>query len=217
MKKFLLIISLISMTICGNEIRKMVNQIASQIGEMEKRLKKAPTGIKSKFHPVVSKGYEYYAQRLAIIYNPGIMDDYFEEFLRDIIPTYIQDADYEQKKKISKLLSLSEFSAFNKILVPKVLFKKASSSNKMSFIAIMSEKNYDSTDFLFLVMNSNIELANEYYIKTKSHRVLFWGSSEEYLDVRPRYLTRDDLEYLFNFLQISIFTRAKAILNALHS
>ena len=81
----------------------------------------------------------------------------------------------------------------------------------------MSEKNYDSTDFLFLVMNSNIELANEYYIKTKSHRVLFWGSSEEYLDVRPRYLTRDDLEYLFNFLQISIFTRAKAILNALHS
>ena len=124
MKKFLLIISLISMTICGNEIRKMVNQIASQIGEMEKRLKKAPTGIKSKFHPVVSKGYEYYAQRLAIIYNPGIMDDYFEEFLRDIIPTYIQDADYEQKKKFQNYFLYLNFQLLIKFLFLKFYLKK---------------------------------------------------------------------------------------------
>ena len=216
MKKLLLIISLISITLCGNEIRKMVNQIASQIGEMKRRLEKAPVGPKSKFRPVVSRGYEYYAHTLVTIYNPAIMEDCFDDYLRDIVPAYIQGADATQKEKIKKLISLSEFSAFNKILVPKVLFKKGSSSNNMGFLAIMSEKNTDTIDFLFLIMSSNFKLADEYYVAVKSNRVLFWGSSAEYLIAKPRALTEDDLEYLFNFLQICMFSRAQVILNALN-
>ena len=216
MKKLLLIISLISMTLCGNEIRKMVNQIASQIGEMKRRLEKAPNGVKSKFRPVVNRGYDYYAHTLVTIYNPAIMDDCFDDYLKDVVPAYIDGADYEQKKKILNLISLSEFTPFNKILSPKILFKKGSSSNNMGFLAIMIEKSYDTTDFLFLKMSSNFKLADEYFVATKSNRVLFWGSTEEVLIARPRSLTEDDLEYLFNFLQICMFTRAQVILNALH-
>ena len=80
----------------------------------------------------------------------------------------------------------------------------------------MSEKNTDTIDFLFLIMSSNFKLADEYYVAVKSNRVLFWGSSAEYLIAKPRALTEDDLEYLFNFLQICMFSRAQVILNALN-
>jgi hypothetical protein len=102
MKKLLLIISLTSITLCGNEIRKMVNQIASQIGEMKRRLEKAPNGVKSKFRPVVNRGYDYYAHTLVTIYNPAIMDDCFDDYLKDVVPAYIDGADYEQKNAKEK-------------------------------------------------------------------------------------------------------------------
>ena len=216
MKKYLLFLSLITYSLCGKEILKMVNAIGSEIRELKKRLEKSPVGEKSKFRPVVSRGYDHYSHTLQVIYNPGIFDDCFDDFLRDIVPYYITGIDSTQRKKVLDLVSLSDFSPFNKILVPKVLFKKGSSSNEMGFFSFMSEKNVDTVDFLFLTMNSSFKLADEYFVATRSKRVLFWGSSEEYLIARPRALTMDDLEYLFNFMQICLFSRAQVILNAIH-
>ena len=74
-------------------------------------------------------------------------------------------------------------------------------------------KNSYTIDFLFLIMSSNFKLTDEYFVATKSSRVLFWGSSEEFL-VRLRALTEEDLEYLFNFLKICMLSREQVILNA---
>ena len=60
------------------------------LGKMKERLEKAPKGIKSKYHPIINKGYEFYSHTLQTIYNPKIMDDAFNEYLKDIIPTYFK-------------------------------------------------------------------------------------------------------------------------------
>ena len=79
----------------------------------------------------------------------------------------------------------------------------------------MSEKNADTIDLLFLIMESNFNLGKDYFIVTKSNRVLFWGSKEEKIVTKPRFLTMDDLDYLFNFLQICMFSRVNKILKAI--
>ena len=80
------------------------------------------------------------------------------------------------------LLSLSEFTPFNKIVEDIVLFKKGEST----------------IDLLFLIMESNFNLGKDYFIVTKSNRVLFLGSKEEKIITIPRFLTMDDLDYFFN-------------------
>jgi hypothetical protein len=215
MKKLIIIISLISLTICGKEIKKMVTLISGNLGKMKERLEKAPKGIKSKYHPIINKGYEFYSHTLQTIYNPKIMDDTFNEYLKDIIPTYFKNVDKKIRDNIIHLISLAEFTPFNNIFIPKFLFKKGESKNKGLFIAVMSEKNTDTIDLLFLIMESNFNLGKDYFIATKSNRILFWGSTKEIIVSKPRFLTMDDLDYLFNFLQICMFSRVKKILNAI--
>ena len=60
-------------------------------------------------------------------------------------------------------------------------------------------------------------LGKDYYIATKSNNILFWGSKEDKIVSKPKFLTMDDLDYLFNFLQICMFTRVKKILNAINA
>ena len=215
MKKLIIIISLISFTLCGKEIKKLIASISANLGKMKAKLEKAPEGIKSKYRPIVNKGYEYYSHTLQTIYNPKIMDDTFKEYLKDVIPTYFKNVDKKIRSDIIDLLSVSEFTPFNKIIVDKVLFKKGESKNKGLFIAVMSEKNADTIDLLFLIMESNFNLGKDYFIVTKSNRVLFWGSKEEKIVTKPRFLTMDDLDYLFNFLQICMFSRVNKILKAI--
>ena len=68
----------------------------------------------------------------------------------------------------------------------------------------MSEKNADTIDLLFLIMESNFNLGKDYFIVTKSNRVLFLGSKEEKIVTKPRFLIMDDLGYLFNYLFLEL-------------
>ena len=61
---------------------------------------------------------------------------------------------------------MSEFTLFNKIVVDIVLFIKGESKNKSLFITVMSEKNTDTIDLLFLIMESNFNLGNKNSILT---------------------------------------------------
>ena len=216
MKKIFLIISLITFTICGKEIKKMITSISGKLLEMKKRLEKAPNGIKSKYHPIISKGYDYYSHTLQTIYNPKIMDDTFKEYLKDIIPTYFKNVDKKTRNDIIDLISLSEFTPFNKIFLPKFLFKKNNSKNKGLFIVVMCERNSDSIDILYLIMDANFNLGKDYYIATKSNNILFWGSKEDKIIKKPEFLPMNELEYLFNLLQIRISIRAKTIMNSIN-
>ena len=92
------------------------------------------------------------------------------------------------KSDIINLLSLSEFTPFNKIVVDIVLFIKGEST----------------IDLLFLIMESNFNLGKDYFIVTKSNRVLFLGSKEEKIVTKPRFLTMDDLDYFFNYLFLEL-------------
>ena len=86
--------------------------------------------------------------------------------------------------------------------------------NKGRFFVGLSEKrNDDSVDFLFLNVRTSFQLAPDVFLATRSDRTLFWGSSEQYLITRPRFLTMDQAEKLFTFFQISMFQSAEKILN----
>ncbi len=99
---------------------------------------------------------------------------------------------------------MSEFTLFNKIVVDIVLFIKGESKNKSLFITVMSEKNTDTIDLLFLIMESNFNLGKDYFIVTKSNRVLFLGSKEEKIITKQRFLNMDDLDYFFNYLFLEL-------------
>ncbi len=68
----------------------------------------------------------------------------------------------------------------------------------------MSEKKSVTVDLLFLIVESNFNLGKDYFIVTKSNRVLFLGSKEEKIITKPRFLTMDDLDYFFNYLFIEL-------------
>ena len=61
---------------------------------------------------------------------------------------------------------MSEFTLFNKIVVDIVLFIKGESKNKSLFITVMNEKNTDTIDLFFLIMESNFNLGNKNSILT---------------------------------------------------
>ncbi len=68
----------------------------------------------------------------------------------------------------------------------------------------MSEKKSVTVDLLFLIVESNCNVGKDYFIVTKSNRVLFLGSKEEKIITKPRFLTMDDLDYFFNYLFIEL-------------
>ena len=48
-------------------------------------------------------------------------------------------------------------------------------------------------------MESNFNIGKDYFIVTKSNRVLFLGSKEEKIIAVPRFLIMNDLDYFFNY------------------
>ena len=214
MKKIFLIISLITFTICGKEIKKMINLLSENILLIKQKLEKAPNEIKSKYYSLIQN--EYNPQTMIIIYNPKILEEVFKDYIKDIIPYYIQSADNKTKNDIIDLISELEFIPNNKIFIHKFLFKKGNSGNKSLFFAVMCEKNIDTYDFLFIYMAINLNFGKDYFIFTKSNNILFWGSKEDKIIKKPEFLPMNELEYLFNLLQIRISIRAKTIMNSIN-
>ena len=213
MKKIFLIISLITFTICGKEIKKMINFLSENILLIKQKLEKAPNEIKLKYYSLIQNEHN---SQLQIIYNPAILEESFKDFIKDIIPYYIQSADNKTKNDIIDLISELEFIPNNKIFIHKFLFKKGNSGNKSLFFAVMCEKNNDTYDFLFIHMAINLNFGKDYFIFTKSNNILFWGSKEDKIIKKPEFLPMNELEFLFNLLQIPISIRAKAIFDYIY-
>ena len=213
MKKIFLIISLITFTICEKEIKKMINLLSENILLIKQKLEKAPNEIKSKYYSLIPNEHN---SQLQIIYNPGIFEESFKDFIKDIIPYYIPSADNKTKNDIIDLIFELEFIPKNKIFIHKFLFKKGNSGNKSLFFAVMCEKNIDTYDFLFIYMAINLNFGKDYFIFTKSNNILFWGSKEDKIIKKPEFLPMNELEYLFNLLQIPISIRAKTIFDLIY-
>ena len=213
MKKIFLIISLITFTICGKEMKKMINLLSENILLIKQKLEKAPNEIKSKYYSLIQN--EYNPQTMIIIYNPKILEEVFKDYIKDIIPYYIQSADNKTKNDIIDLIFELEFIPNNKIFIYKFLFKKVNSGNKSLFFVVICEKNIDTYDFLFIYMDINLNFGKDYYIATKSNNILFWGSKEDKIIKKPEFLPMNELEYLFNLLQIRISISSKVIMNSI--
>ena len=192
----------------------MINLLSENILLIKQKLEKAPNEIKSKYYSLIQN--EYNPQTMIIIYNPKILEEVFKDYIKDIIPYYIQSADNKTKNDIIDLISELEFIPNNKIFIHKFLFKKGNSGNKSLFFVIMCEKNIDTFDFLFIHMTINLNFGKDYFIFTKSNNILFWGSKEDKIIKKPEFLPMNELEYLFNLLQIRISIRAKTIMNSIN-
>ena len=155
MKKILILFCLISISLCGRNIRRLVSKIVADIPRMEAELRKAPVGKTSKIHPILSQGYLKYTQILNVIYNPGIMTEYINEFLNDCVSGYFDIKDQNIKKKLLSLLQFAEFSQFNQVLIPKSYFKAGSANSYGSFLIALTENVGDAVDFLFLNISSS--------------------------------------------------------------
>ena len=215
MKKILILFCLISISLCGRNIRRLVSKIVADIPRMEAELRKAPVGKTSKIHPILSQGYLKYTQILNVIYNPGIMTEYINEFLNDCVSGYFDIRDQNIKKKLLSLLQFAEFSQFNQVLMPKSYFKAGSANSFGSFLIALTENVGDAVDFLFLNIKATYLSTPEYFIGEKADENLLWGSSTQIIIERPKDLTMRELDNLFNFLQIAIFKAANRILNVI--
>ena len=164
MKKILILFCLISISLCGRNIRRLVSKIVADIPRMEAELRKAPVGKTSKIHPILSQGYLKYTQILNVIYNPGIMTEYINEFLNDCVSGYFDIRDQNIKKKLLSLLQFAEFSQFNQVLIPKSYFKAGSANSYGSFLIALTENVGDAVDFLFLNIKATYLYTPEYFI-----------------------------------------------------
>ncbi len=217
MKKILILFCLISISLCGRNIRRLVSKIVADIPRMEAELRKAPVGKTSKIHPILSQGYLKYTQILNVIYNPGIMTEYINEFLNDCVSGYFDIKDQNIKKKLLSLLQFAEFSQFNQVLIPKSYFKAGSANSYGSFLIALTENVGDAVDFLFLNIKATYLYTPEYFIGEKADENILWGSSTQILIERPKDLTMRELDNLFNFLQIAMFKAANKIIHVLDS
>ena len=217
MKKILILFCLISISLCGRNIRRLVSKIVADIPRMEAELRKAPVGKTSKIHPILSQGYLKYTQILNVIYNPGIMTEYINEFLNDCVSGYFDIRDQNIKKKLLSLLQFAEFSQFNQVLIPKSYFKAGSANSYGSFLIALTENVGDAVDFLFLNIKATYLSTPEYFIGEKADENLLWGSSTQIIIERPKDLTMRELDNLFNFLQIAMFKAANKIIHVLDS
>ncbi len=217
MKKILILFCLISISLCGRNIRRLVSKIVADIPRMEAELRKAPVGKTSKIHPILSQGYLKYTQILNVIYNPGIMTEYINEFLNDCVSGYFDIRDQNIKKKLLSLLQFAEFSQFNQVLIPKSYFKAGSANSYGSFLIALTENVGDAVDFLFLNIKATYLSTPEYFIGEKADENILWGSSTQILIERPKDLTMRELDNLFNFLQIAMFKAANKIIHVLDS
>ncbi len=217
MKKILILFCLISISLCGRNIRRLVSKIVADIPRMEAELRKAPVGKTSKIHPILSQGYLKYTQILNVIYNPGIMTEYINEFLNDCVSGYFDIRDQNIKKKLLSLLQFAEFSQFNQVLIPKSYFKAGNANSYGSFLIALTENVGDAVDFLFLNIKATYLSTPEYFIGEKADENILWGSSTQILIERPKDLTMRELDNLFNFLQIAMFKAANKIIHVLDS
>jgi hypothetical protein len=160
----------------------------------------------------VGNGFTYYNQRLVGMFYGGVMIDYLDAFLNDIS----NDMKFENeshKKKFVDLFKLSNILPVH-FIMPRIMFKSKAPKSQGNFFVGMSELiNSNSIDFLFLNIKTEFKLAPDYFLATRGKGNLFWGSTEQYLIERPKYLTIQQVDKLFTFFQISMFQNAEKILN----
>ena len=209
---FILLFFLSHSVLNSNLIQKMVNVISSKCPEMKAILEKDPVLHTSELRPIVGNGFTYYNQRLVGMFYGGVMIDYLDAFLNDIS----NDMKFENeshKKKFVDLFKLSNILPVH-FIMPRIMFKSKAPKSQGNFFVGMSELiNSNSIDFLFLNIKTEFKLAPDYFLATRGKGNLFWGSTEQYLIERPKYLTIQQVDKLFTFFQISMFQNAEKILN----
>ena len=214
MKKIILI-SLISISLCGVNMKRKINEIIEEIPKMEENISKVETNTSSKIHSIIKKGKDYYAHLLTTIYNPGIMDEYIDDFISDIAMSYFNIEEKSIHESLKGTLELAKLNNPGELIMPKIFFKNKNGGN---FLIVLIEKNLDDTfDFLFLKITSDVlNKSPDNFILASNDAKNNWGTSDKTLKIKDGSLSREEYDNLFNFLQMSMFYQGKKILDAIH-
>ena len=214
MKKIILI-TLISISLCGIKMKRKINEIISEIPQIKENITKAEKNSTSKIKNILRKGIDYYAHLLTTIYNPGIMDEYIDDFISDIAMSYFKIDDKSIYESLKGTLELAKLNNPGDLIIPKIFFKNKKEGN---FLIVLIEKNKDDTfDFLFLKITSEVlSKSPENFILASNDAKHNWGTSEQTLKLKDGSLSREEYDNLFSFLQMSMFKQGKKILDAIH-
>ena len=214
MKK-LILISLIAISLCGINMKRKINEIINEIPKMEDDILKAETNTSSKIHSIIRRGLDYYAHLLTTIYNPGIMDEYIDDFISDIAMSYFNIEEKSIHESLKGTLELAKLNNPGELIMPKIFFKNKNGGN---FLIVLIEKNLDDTfDFLFLKITSDVlNKSPDNFILASNDAKNNWGTSDKTLKIKDGSLSREEYDNLFNFLQMSMFYQGKKILDAIH-
>ena len=214
MKKIILI-SLISISLCGVNMKRKINEIISEIPQIKENITKAEKNSTSKIKNILRKGIDYYAHLLTTIYNPGIMDEYIDDFISDIAMSYFKIDDKSIYESLKGTLELAKLNNPGDLIIPKIFFKNKKEGN---FLIVLIEKNKDDTfDFLFLKITSDVlNKSPDNFILASNDAKNNWGTSDKTLKIKDGSLSREEYDNLFNFLQMSMFYQGKKILDAIH-
>jgi len=214
MKKIILI-TLISISLCGIKMKRKINEIISEIPKIKENITKAEKNSTSKIKNILRKGIDYYAHLLTTIYNPGIMDEYIDDFISDIAMSYFKIDDKSIYESLKGTLELAKLNNPGDLIIPKIFFKNKKEGN---FLIVLIEKNKDDTfDFLFLKITSDVlNKSPDNFILASNDAKNNWGTSDKTLKIKDGSLSREEYDNLFNFLQMSMFYQGKKILDAIH-
>jgi hypothetical protein len=214
MKKIILI-TLISISLCGIKMKRKINEIISEIPQIKENITKAEKNSTSKIKNILRKGIDYYAHLLTTIYNPGIMDEYIDDFISDIAMSYFKIDDKSIYESLKGTLELAKLNNPGDLIIPKIFFKNKKEGN---FLIVLIEKNKDDTfDFLFLKITSDVlNKSPDNFILASNDAKNNWGTSDKTLKIKDGSLSREEYDNLFNFLQMSMFYQGKKILDAIH-
>ena len=214
MKKIILI-TLISISLCGIKMKRKINEIISEIPQIKENITKAEKNSTSKIKNILRKGIDYYAHLLTTIYNPGIMDEYIDDFISDIAMSYFKIDDKSIYESLKGTLELAKLNNPGDLIIPKIFFKNKKEGN---FLIVLIEKNKDDTfDFLFLKITSDVlNKSPDNFILASNDAKNNWGTSDKTLKIKDGSLSREEYDNLFNFLQMSMFKQGKKILDAIH-
>ena len=214
MKKIILI-TLISISLCGIKMKRKINEIISEIPQIKENITKAEKNSTSTIKNILRKGIDYYAHLLTTIYNPGIMDEYIDDFISDIAMSYFKIDDKSIYESLKGTLELAKLNNPGDLIIPKIFFKNKKEGN---FLIVLIEKNKDDTfDFLFLKITSDVlNKSPDNFILASNDAKNNWGTSDKTLKIKDGSLSREEYDNLFNFLQMSMFYQGKKILDAIH-
>ena len=213
--KEIILITLISISLCGIKMKRKINEIISEIPQIKENITKAEKNSTSKIKNILRKGIDYYAHLLTTIYNPGIMDEYIDDFISDIAMSYFKIDDKSIYESLKGTLELAKLNNPGDLIIPKIFFKNKKEGN---FLIVLIEKNKDDTfDFLFLKITSDVlNKSPDNFILASNDAKNNWGTSDKTLKIKDGSLSREEYDNLFNFLQMSMFYQGKKILDAIH-